>query len=154
MNEHFTWGKTNSKFKGKFSKPFFLYPLPFTSGSLSSCFVTPEGSSPSYFADAYAYRGMLSTLHSHSRTVKRHTNTVSLEAVKRTPIWTYASGQQEYQMTHPKQFKKPLKNETILFKEFSNWWANLRQDALVSVFKGLTWQPPAVHNLLAPVNKF
>lgn len=93
-------------------------------------------------------------LHSHNRTVKQHTNTLSLEVVKRMRIWTYASGQQEYQMTHPKQFKKPLKNETILFKEFSNWWAKLRQDALVSVFKGLTWQPPAVHNLLVPINKF
>lgn len=57
-------------------------------------------------------------------------------------------------MAHPKQFNKPLKNETILFEEFSNWGANLRQDALVSVLKGPTWQPPAEHRHHVPVNKF
>lgn len=57
-------------------------------------------------------------------------------------------------MAHPKQFNKPLKNETIMVEDFSNWGANLRQDALVSVLKGQICQPLTVHNHLLPVNKF
>lgn len=79
----------------------------------------PKGSSPnSYFTDAFVWKGMPSRLLSHDRLAKLDTQAVSSYVLKCLRGWTYASGQPEYQLTHPKQFKETLKNETILFVNY------------------------------------
>lgn len=108
---HLRTKKKQSKFKGNFCKPFNTHYHNF--GSLSSWFLMPKGSSPnSYFTDAFVSRLLL-----HDRMAKLDTQVVSC-VLKCLRGWTYASGQQEYQLTHPKQFKETLKNETILFVNY------------------------------------
>lgn len=112
MNISLEKKKKKSKFKGNFCKPFHTHYHNF--GSLSSWLIMPKGSSQNTcFTDAFVSRLLL-----HDRMAKLDTQTVSSYVLKCLRGWTHASGQQEYQLTHPKQFKETLKNETILFVNY------------------------------------